>query len=122
MGARVGAVSAVDAPGDPEIAAEIAVVVAKIVLGLASSSVRTEVGRRDDVVVDVDHGAVAFDRRDRDAVRRRGPPRVSVASKLSAIGCDSGMVARSTSSASPTLPGRSVLNACAIARAFARGL
>ena len=70
MGARVGRATAVDASGDPEMAAEIAVVVVKIVLGLASSSVRSEVGWADDVVVDVDHGVIAFDGRDRDAVRR----------------------------------------------------
>jgi hypothetical protein len=67
----VGAI-AVAAPGDPDMAAEIAVVVAKIVLGLASSSVRTEVACRDNVVVHADHGRVALDRSDRHTVRRRG--------------------------------------------------
>ncbi len=72
MGARVSAASAVDAPGEAEEAAEIAVVIAKLVFGLASSAVRTGIGRRDDVVVDLDRVVVARDGRDRDPVRRRG--------------------------------------------------
>ena len=46
----------VDAPGEAEEAAEIAVVIAKLVFGLASSAVRTGIGRRDDVVVDLEVG------------------------------------------------------------------
>ena len=99
------------------MAAEIAVVVAKVVLGLASRLVETGGERPDDLVVDVDRRVVAFDRRDRDTVRAEGPPRVSVTSKLNAIGCDSGMCAPTTASASATVPAPlRVLNACAIAR------
>jgi hypothetical protein len=54
------------------MAAERVIVVAKIVLGLALRSVRTDTGRRDDVVMDVDPGLVALDGHDRDTVRRRG--------------------------------------------------
>ena len=67
----MSAVVALSVCGDSEMA-ESAVVVAKVVLGLASSFVRTEVGRWDDFVVDVDHAVVAFDGRDRDATRVRG--------------------------------------------------
>jgi hypothetical protein len=55
------------------MAAEIVVVIAKIVLGLAPRSGRTKVDRQDAVVVDADPEVIALDRRDRDSVRRGGP-------------------------------------------------
>ena len=118
--APVEAMSAVANPsvcGDPDMAAEGSVFVAKVVLGLGSSFVRTEVGRRDDFVVDVDHGVVAFDGRDRDAAGLRG----TAASLGDLEGQPDGMRfadgARRTSSASATVPGPlRVVNACAIAR------
>jgi hypothetical protein len=98
--------------------AEIVVVIAKIVLGLASGSVGTEAGRRDDVVVDADPDVVALNGRDRDTVRRRGPGGRLGDFEAQRYGCDLGCdMPLSNSSASATVPGPlRVLNTCAIAR------